>query len=161
MSSAEFRIRPARPSDSDWITALAPRLHEFGPPPWREVADMNAAVAAGLARDLADPPPGAAMFAAEDADGTPLGFVSLRTDRDYFSDEPVGHVTDIVVAKAGEGRGVGRALLATAERWAEEHGYPWLTLHVFDGNDRARRLYEQVGYVPEWLRMLKPLKRPR
>ena len=158
MTGVDIRIRPTRPDDSDWITALAPRLHEFGPPPWRDVAEMDAAVAAGLARDLANPPPGSAMFAAEDASGTPLGFVSVRTDRDYFSDEPVGHVTDIVVAKAGEGRGVGRALLAAAERWAEENGYPWLTLHVFDGNDRARRVYEQVGYVPEWLRMLKPLK---
>ena len=39
----------------------------------------------------------------------------------------------------------------------EEAGYPWLTLHVFEGNDRARRLYEQTGYVVEWTRMLKPV----
>jgi GNAT superfamily N-acetyltransferase len=157
VSEAEVRIRPVRPEDADWIPALAPRLHEFGPPPWRDVAVMDASVAAGLARDIAVPSPGSAMFVAEDAAGIPLGFVSLRTDRDYFIDMPVGHVVDIVVTREGEGRGVGRALLAAAERWAESAGYPWLTLHVFEGNQRARRLYERVGYVPEWTRMLKPV----
>ncbi|MEO8449865.1 MAG: GNAT family N-acetyltransferase, partial [Gemmatimonadota bacterium] len=88
-----------------------------------------------------------------------LGYcsVSLRTDRDYFTAASVGHVVDIVVARAGEGRGVGRALLVAAERWGQKAGYPWLTLHVFEGNDRARRVYEEAGYVVEWTRMLKPL----
>lgn len=157
MSDAEIQIRPVRPEDADWITALAPRLHEFGPPPWREVAAMNASVAAGLAREIATPSPGSAILAAVDPAGTPLGFVSLRTDPDYFTEAPCGHVVDLVVARAGEGRGVGRALLAAAERWAEKAGYPWLTLHVFEANDRARRIYEQTGYVAEWTRMLKPV----
>ena len=78
-----------------------------------------------------------------------------RTERDYFVDMPVGHVVDIAVTKAGEGRGIGRALLDAADRWAESNGYPWLTLHVFEGNDRARHVYEKHGYVPEWTRMLK------
>ncbi len=159
MTGAEVRIRPATPGDSGWITALAPRLHEFGPPPWREVASMDAAVQAGLARELENPTPGSAIFAAVDSGGDPLGFVSLRTDRDYFSGAPVGHVVDLVVARAGEGRGVGRALLGASERWGEDAGHPWLTLHVFAGNDRARRLYEQIGFVAEWTRMLKPLRR--
>lgn len=47
---------------------------------------MNAAVAAGLARELASPSPGCAIFAAVDPEGTPLGFVSLRSDRDYFTE---------------------------------------------------------------------------
>jgi ribosomal protein S18 acetylase RimI-like enzyme len=62
------------------------------------------------------------------------------------------------VTKAGEGRGIGRALLDAADRWAEANGYPWLTLHVFEGNDRARRLYERHGYVAEWTRMFKRLE---
>jgi ribosomal protein S18 acetylase RimI-like enzyme len=153
----DIRIRRARPDDAGWIVALAPRLHEFGPPAWREVDSMNAAVQADLTRELANPGPGAAILAAEDSGGTPLGFISLKTDRDYFTGVPVGHVSDLVVARAGEGRGVGRALLEAAERWAREAEYPWLTLHVFEDNSRARRLYEQAGYVVEWIRMLKPL----
>jgi GNAT superfamily N-acetyltransferase len=118
---------------------------------------MNASVAAGLAREIAKPTLGCTILAAVDPTGIPLGFVSLRTGRDYFTEVPVGHVVDLVVAREGEGRGVGRALLAAAERWAERAGYPWLTLHEFEGNDRARRVYEQMGYVVEWTRILKPV----
>ena len=118
---------------------------------------MNDAVAAQWARELADPSPGSTMLVAEDASGTAVGFVWLKTERDYFSDLATGHVIDIAVTREGEGRGVGRALLEAAERWAEHAGYPWLTLHVFAGNDRARRLYEKSGYEVEWTRMLKRL----
>lgn len=98
------------------------------------------------------------MLVAEDPSGTPLGFVWLKTDRDYFTGDPVGHVIDIAVVPSAEGRGVGRALLEAAERWAVDAGYRYLTLHVFAGNDRARRLYERVGYEIEWTRMLKRLR---
>lgn len=157
MSLPEIRIRTARPDDATWIPALAPRLHDFGPPPWRDRSVMDAAVAAQQVDALTNPTPGSAVLVAEDAAGAPLGFITLRSDRDYFTGEPVGHVIDIVVAREGEGRGVGRALLAAAERWGEAEGFPYLTLHVFEGNDRARRLYERTGYVVEWTRMLKPL----
>jgi len=160
MSGDDIRIRPARHDDTEWIIALAPRMHEFGPPPWRDVRVMNDAVAEQWGRELANPTPGSAMLVAEDASGAPVGFVWLKTDRDYFSDLQVGHVIDIAVTPDGEGRGIGRALLVAAERWAEEAGYPWLTLHVFEGNDRARRLYEKVGYVVEWTRMLKRVGQP-
>ena len=120
---------------------------------------MNASVARGLVRELARPSEGCAILAATDAAGTPLGFVSLLTDRDYFTDLPCGHVADLVVVRSHQGRGVGRALLAAAERWAEAAGYPWLTLHVFEGNTRARRVYEQTGYVAEWTRMVKQVRK--
>jgi GNAT superfamily N-acetyltransferase len=155
----EVGIRLARSEDASWIVALVPRLHEFGPPPWRAVEAMDAAVAEGIAAELAAPTTGSAVLAAFDASGVPLGFVSLATHRDYFTAAPHGHVVDIVVARAGEGRGVGRALLAAAERWAEEAGYAWLTLNVFEGNARARRIYEQAGYIAEMTKMLKPLRR--
>jgi ribosomal protein S18 acetylase RimI-like enzyme len=160
MSDADVTIRPAREDDAEWIIPLGPRMHEFGPPPWRDVRVMDDAVAAQWARELASPTPGSAFLVAEDALGSPVGFVWLKTERDYFIDMPVGHVIDIAVTKAGEGRGIGRALLDAADRWAESNGYPWITLHVFEGNDRARRVYEKHGYVPEWTRMLKRIGPP-
>jgi GNAT superfamily N-acetyltransferase len=157
--AGEIRIRAARPDDSEWIMALVPRLHEFGPPPWHEVATMNSTVRASLASELASPSDGSAILVAEDAAGGPLGFVSLMTDRDYFTGLAVGHISDLVVTRAAEGGGVGRALLIASEDWAAKAGYPWITLHVFRGNDRARRIYEKNGYDLEWIRMLKPLRR--
>ena len=158
MSNADVRIRPARPDDAEWIIPLGHRMHEFGPPPWRDVRVMDDAVATQWARELASPTAGSAFLVAEDALGNPVGFVWLKSERDYFTDMLAGHVVDIAVTRAGEGRGIGRALLAAAERWAEEAGYPWLSLHVFEDNDRARRVYEAAGYVPEWTRMLKRVR---
>ena len=108
MTDANVSIRPARPDDASWIIALAPRLHEFGPPPWRDVEVMNEALARQWARELSNPAPTSTILVAEDALGSPVGFVWLKTERDYFVDTPVGHVIDIAVAKAGEGRGIGR-----------------------------------------------------
>jgi ribosomal protein S18 acetylase RimI-like enzyme len=62
------------------------------------------------------------------------------------------------VAPGFDRRGIGRALLAYAERWAREHHCRHVTLAVFPGNERARALYERAGYGTDLLRMAKPLK---
>jgi RimJ/RimL family protein N-acetyltransferase len=47
------------------------------------------------------------------------------------------------------GRGHGRELLETAIAWSRDDArLAALELGVFSGNDRARRLYERVGFVP-------------
>ena len=162
----EFRIRSATPEDRSWILPLVPRLHAFGPsgpPPWRPVPRMDAAESAVMTAALAqvaEQPADAAVLVAEDAgaDGaTPLGFVHLITQTDYFTGEPHGHVSILVVSPEGEGRGIGRALLAASEAWARERGYALLSLNVFEGNRRARALYDRAGYTPETIKMVKVL----
>ena len=69
-----------------------------------------------------------------------------------------GHVSDVVTAAGAEGRGVGRALMAAAEEWSRSLGHRLLTLNVFDGNARARRLYAALGYAPDTMRMVKVLR---
>jgi hypothetical protein len=59
------------------------------------------------ARELASTTAGSAFLVAEDALGRPVGLAWLKTERDCVIDMPMGRV----------------------ER------YPWLTLHVFEGND--------------------------
>lgn len=44
-------------------------------------------------------------------------------------------------------RGVARAVLGAGARWAARQGAERLYLQVEKGNDSARRLYEQVGFV--------------
>jgi putative acetyltransferase len=55
----------------------------------------------------------------------------------------------VTVGRAHRGIGVGRALLQTLEIWAREVGVEKIMLRVFDGNTRARTLYEKMGYVTE------------
>jgi ribosomal protein S18 acetylase RimI-like enzyme len=142
-------MRRAAAADRDWILSQAPRLHEFGPPPWRPRAVMDAAVARSIADTLDHATDDAIVLVAEDERGRLVGFIHMCSESDFFTAERHAHVSDLVVARDGEGRGVGRALLEAGERWARERGYRLVTLNVFRDNERARALYERAGYVAE------------
>lgn len=155
--SSEVRIRPASRADREFVVSLMPRLVEFGPPRWRDPAQMTATDTEAITRSLLDPAPGAAVFIAEGADGTPLGLVHLHAATEHYNREEHGHVEDLIVAPGGEGRGVGRALLGKAEEWARERGYRWLTLNVFAENLRAREVYRRLGYGEDMMKYVKQL----
>lgn len=150
-------IRLANPADADAILALVPRLaSSFTPPPWREPAAMTATdldVIAEALRSVGDDP---AVFVAE-VDGDVAGFVHVRSLEDYYRRRCHGHVADLVVAPAFEGRGVATALLARAEEWSRAQGYDWMTIGVFEENVRAEGLYQKLGYRRDVIRLLKPL----
>jgi len=151
-------VRAATAADCAWIIALTPRLHAFGPPPWRPRDQMDRAVARVVETAILRPTPGATVLAAFDPEDRGLGFIHLHPATDFFTGEAHGHISDLVVAPAAEGRGVGRALMAAAEAWARERGYRLLTLNVFDANQRARALYERLGYRPDVIKLVKPLR---
>ena len=153
----DVRIRAARPEDRAFILELVPRLMAFGPPPWREAAQMSATDAEVISNALNDPDPGTAIFIAETLDGTPLGFVHMNSPVDYFTREEYGHVSDVVVVPQAEGRGVGRALMAAGEEWARTRGYRLLVLNAFVKNTRARAIYEKLGFVEEMIKYVKEL----
>ena len=154
----QVRVRPANAADRGWILALAPRLHDFGPPPYRERGVMDCAVVASIGGALDATQPGTAVLVAEDPAGRPLGFIHLHGGRDFFTGETHGHVSDIVVAPEAESGGVGQALMAAAEDWARALGYRLLSLHVFDGNTRARAFYARLGYGPDIVKLIKTLR---
>ncbi len=151
-------IRPACAGDRDWILSLAPRLHEFGPPPWRSREVMDRAVTASIDGALTHPEPDQTVLVAETAALERMGFVHLHAATDFHTGERHGHVSDVVVVAAAEGRGVGAALMAAAEDWARARGFRLLTLHVFGGNARARALYERLGYRLDVVKMIKTLR---
>jgi len=158
--ATNLRVRPARPEDLPTVLALAGRLAEFSIPPWRTGAQVIEAERRALMRAFEATAPDAPVFVAEDARGALLGFVYLETVVDYFTGRSHAHVSILAVAAAAEGQGVGRALLDTADRWARERGYPFVSLNVFAQNDRARAVYERLGYGAETIRYVKPLPPP-
>jgi GNAT superfamily N-acetyltransferase len=157
MPNPPVTIRRAGPEDREWILGQAPRLHDFGPPPYRPREVMDRAVVASIDGALSGAP-GAEVLVAVSAGGERLGFVHLHGATDFFTGEPHGHVSDIVVAPAAQGGGVGQALMAAAEAWARGRGYRLLSLHVFDGNARAREFYARLGYQPDIRKLVKPLR---
>ena len=157
--AAEWRIRPARPSDRAFILGLLPRLAEgFELPSWRTRAEVVRAEAATMERalsELHEDPDRAPLLLAESPAGVPGGFVFLERHVDYFRGAPHAHIAVLAVAEEVQGLGAGRALLTAAETWAREQGMALLTLNVFDGNARARRVYQRNGFAPETLRYVK------
>ena len=156
-STPPWRVRPARADDRDFVIGLAPRLTDGFPlPPWRTSEEVTHTEAATLDLALTVLPDGNALLVAESADGERAGLVYLERMFDYFR-RPHGHVGILAVAAEAEGQGVGRLLMEAAEQWAREQKLEMLSLNVFATNDRARRVYERLGYTPETLRYVKPL----
>jgi RimJ/RimL family protein N-acetyltransferase len=158
-TSSDVIIRPARAEDCAFLLQAVERLPEFGPPIWRTPAELVAGEARAVRGYFASPPPGTTVFVATTGDDAPLGFVFLERIRDYFTEEEHGHVGIIAVAAHAEGRGVAGALMRAAEQWAQAAGFRKLTLTVFEGNRRARAVYEHLGYQVETLRYVKLLER--
>ena len=147
---SDVRIRPANRSDEAFVHRTTGRLAAFGPPAWRTPDEIVEAERRTLRAFFIESPTDTALLIAES--GTPLGFVYLETQVDYFTGERHGHVGIIAVDDVAEGRGIGKALLEAAGSWARTRGFRRLTLNVFAGNERARRLYEHAGFEPETLR---------
>ncbi len=152
------RVRPFQPSDAGFVTSLVGRFSEFELPAWRTAGEIDDANRASLQKALADPEPESAILVAEDALDGLAGFIHLQTQTDYFSGDRHGYISDLAVDKHFEGRGIGRILLDAAEDWARAKGYHLLTLYVFAGNTRARRVYEKHGYSQEIVKYAKVIE---
>jgi len=149
-------VRAAAAADRDFITGVVPRLRAFGPPPLRPADALDRAERETLERALDHPSPDATLLVAE-LDGEPAGVAYAHTATDYFTGERHGHLSIIAVAQAGEGKGVGRALLAAVEAWSAARGHRFVTLNVFAENHHARAVYERGGYAQDTIRYVKEL----
>lgn len=153
-----LHIRPADAGDDAFVLSLVTRFVDFALPKWRSRPECAGGIRRDLKRALANPPPNEALFIAEDDFGKAVGFLRLQETRDFFSGNANCHISDLVVAHGHDGKGIGRALLDHAQVYAKHHRCALITLAVFDGNSRARALYERAGFGPELLRMAKRVK---
>ena len=154
----DLLVRSANADDDEFIFSLIERFVDFDLPKWRRRNVVVEGIRADLSRNLEEPPPGSFLFVAEDdSSGERVAFLHLQTVTDYFTGHQNCHVSDIAVAREYGGKGIGKALMAYAERFAREHRYERLQLNVFPGNERARKLYEELGYGVDMIRMVKPL----
>jgi len=55
-------------------------------------------------------------------------------------------------------QGIGSALMHQAENWAKARGDCQIGLQVFQQNQPALGLYQKLGFQPQWLGMVKPLR---
>lgn len=153
----EWRVRPARLSDRTFILGITQRLAQgFELPSWRTEREVVAAESATLEEALRPGTERAALLVAEDAEGEPGGYVHVNVETDYFG-RTLAHIGILAVSSEAEGRGAGRTLVEAAEGWARSEGLDLITLNVFANNQRARALYQRLGYGPDTLHYAKPL----
>ena len=93
----DVATRPATTDDLAFIVSLVPSFASFGLPPWRDADAFLAACETSL-RDALDA--GATILIAEDAGGTPLGFIHLHAVPD-LTGRPRGHVGAVRASRFG------------------------------------------------------------
>jgi ribosomal protein S18 acetylase RimI-like enzyme len=71
----------------------------------------------------------------------PLAGIKEAEDDEYF-------ISNLAVLPEQQGRGLGSHILTQTERKASALGFKKISLTVDVDNDRARKLYERVGFAP-------------
>jgi ribosomal protein S18 acetylase RimI-like enzyme len=133
--------RRGRPDDVPALVDLLARCDatatEWAPAEW--VPPAAGTDGARLAERIADPD--CAVTVAVEG-GEPAGFSTIRP-----GDAPGrGHISNLFVDPRRWGAGIGRGLLAEAEREMRERGWSAGELSTQVLNARARRLYERAGW---------------
>ena len=79
-------------------------------------------------------------------DGTVLGFVALHALPRFEHDDRIVRILALVVDAGARERGLGRALIAEAERVGRELGAAFTEITAGHHRPEARHLYESIGY---------------
>jgi ribosomal protein S18 acetylase RimI-like enzyme len=96
---------------------------------------------------LADP--AQALLVAEfrmEVAGVLLMVLRTGTDDPILQPRHYAYVNEVAVVMEYQGKGLGRALMAEAERWTLAQGASEIELHVWEANRPAIAFYEKLGY---------------
>jgi GNAT superfamily N-acetyltransferase len=126
-------VRPARPDDAPAVAAL---LGELGYPTTPDLARERLASLTGDEN---------AVLLAVTAGDEALGLISLHRMPVLHGGGVVAYITALVTASSARGRGVGRALLESAERWARAAGCRRLTVTSAERRSDAHAFYVACG----------------
>lgn len=153
-------IRSATPRDIDGIIELATDMVLHSVSPFRTVtAEQVRAYRRDDLQSLRDvlEMEHSGLFVAEE-NGRLLGhIIVVAHQRDSSTGSAQAWIYDVSVRAGHWGRGIGRALMAEAERFAQKCGMQAIGLGVTMANQRALEFYDRLGYQQERVQMLKKL----
>lgn len=153
------QIRPYELADRESVLALADRL-AVGIAPWRSGEGMRGAAQRWTMASIDGIGPRRCVLVAEASDGAVVGFVSVARETN-FTGEPQAYIGELAVAGQAEGQGVGSALIAASEAWAQDLDLELVVLETGAANARARQFYAKLGYAEESVKLAKVLKGKR
>jgi len=156
-TDAAYLVREATTGDVAAMLDLFPRLASFDLPPARVpehlwIHDEKLLKSWALGNEDS-----CLVHVAVDADGNLLGLVMTTLRPELLSHAPSAHLEAIVVSEDAQGKGIGGALVEATEAAAKARGALSITLHVFERNKRARKIYARAGYEEELIRCTKKL----
>jgi ribosomal protein S18 acetylase RimI-like enzyme len=132
-------IRPATLADRDVLRSLWEDFQaELAAPPYMNEPWERAWQ--DIEKDIGSDD-GLVILAEED--GAAIGHAIAEVDDENASRV---HLWDLYLREGSRGRGLGQQLLLEVTRWARERGATHVTLDVMVSNDRARHLYERLGF---------------
>jgi len=150
-----LHFRLAIESDASFIEMLAPRLIPEEMPSYRQRHEVVAGLRALQQQHLHDNPSGSYLYIGEHDQGQRIGMVHLQREHDVMTGRYNAHILQVALLEEYEAMGFGRAMMVFAETWANQHQCALMTLNVFPGSTRARRLYEVFGFETDQLRLAK------
>lgn len=93
--------------------------------------------------------------------GKVAGYCAIltRVEADDVDEVPYwyAYVSELAVAESARGSGIGKALLADAERLSRAAGAKWLRVSVLTRNTLAHEVYRSYGFNDRLVNMEKPL----
>jgi ribosomal protein S18 acetylase RimI-like enzyme len=159
--SAAVRLRTANPGDREALIELIRTLNTYEAAITGDRLVTRAAAEGyyvGLVERVAKQE---GRIVVAEADRRSVAMLGLIVQEDQvFVREDVrrhGYVCDLIVHEDWRGRGIGRLLLAEAERCTREKGLKRLVIGVMQGNSGAERLYADLGFSIYAKAMMKPL----
>ncbi len=90
-------------------------------------------------------------------DGCVCGMIGTLTYPSYEHNDPSGRILALVTLSAARRRGIGRALIATADKDFAQRGIKRVTLDTRLTREDAHKLYESLGYERNGWRFVKRL----
>ena len=90
-------------------------------------------------------------------DGQVCGMIGTLTYPSYEHNDPSGRIVALVIKSSMRRRGIGRALITTAEKDFAQRGIRRIALNTRLAREDAHKFYESLGYERNGWRYLKQL----
>lgn len=144
-----WQVRDVRADDrAGWDRVYASYLEFYGEQVPPQVIDHV------FARMVDPDDPQLFGLVAVDEGGAVVGLANVVVHPNTWSDRDDAYLEDLATAPAHRGQGVGHALIAALVERGRERGWRRVHWHTEQGNTRARRLYDDVARLTEYVRYI-------